>query len=159
MNEPSAKGSSTRVATIIKAPRAAVYQAFVDRDALASWLHPANMRSQMHTFEPREGGIFRMSLTYQNPEDLGRGKTSGDTDTFQARFAELVPLEKIVWVVEFESQEQGFAGEMSITTLFADADGGTEVTMLYEGIPAGVSPEDNEMGTRSSLQNLAALLE
>lgn len=100
-----------------------------------------------------------MSLTYQNPEDVGRGKTSDDTDTFQARFAELVPLEKIVWVVEFESQEPGFAGEMSITTRFADAEGGTEVTMLFDNLPEGVSPEDNEMGTRSSLQNLAALLE
>jgi uncharacterized protein YndB with AHSA1/START domain len=159
MNEPSAKGSSTCVARVIQAPRTDVYQAFVDRDAVASWLPPENMRGQVHTFEPREGGIFRLSLTYQNPEDVGRGKTSADTDTVQGRFVELVPFEKIVWMVEFDSLEPGLAGEMRITARFADADGGTEVTMLCEGIPEGVSPEDNEMGSRSSLQNLAALLE
>jgi len=48
---------------------------------------------------------------------------------------------------------------MKMTTRLADADGGTEVTMLFENLPAGVRPEDNETGTRQSLQKLAALLE
>ncbi len=51
------------------------------------------MRGRVHTFEPREGGKFRMSLIYQNPEDPQRGKTSEDTDTFQGRFVELAPFE------------------------------------------------------------------
>lgn len=66
---------------------------------------------------------------------------------------------KIVWVVEFESQDPGFAGEMTITFSLADADGGTEVVVFCGDIPQGVRPEDNEMGCRSSLQKLAALLE
>ncbi len=159
MNEPAAKESSTCVARVIKAPRAAVYHAFVDRDAIAAWLPPDTMRGTVHIFEPREGGLFRLSLTYQNQEDVGRGKTSEDTDTVQGKFVELVPFEKIVWAVEFESEEPGFAGEMSITTRFTDADGGTEVIMLCEDIPEGISLEDNETGGRSSLRNLAALLE
>jgi uncharacterized protein YndB with AHSA1/START domain len=100
-----------------------------------------------------------MSLTYQDPKQSPGGKTSEDTDTFQGKFAELVPNEKIVWVVEFESQDPGFAGEMRVTFSLADADGGTEVTALCEDIPKGVRPEDNEMGCRSSLQKLAAFLE
>ena len=159
MKAPSAKGASTRVVRVIKAPRQAIYQAFVDRDAVGSWLPPENMRGQVHIFEPREGGRFRMSLIYQHPEHSRRGKTSEDTDTFQGRFVQLVPFEKMVWVVEFESQEPGFVGEMRITWSLADADGGTEVTVLCEGIPPGVRPEDNETGCRSSLQKLAALLE
>jgi uncharacterized protein YndB with AHSA1/START domain len=159
MSESSAEGSRTCVARVIKAPRTAVYGAFVDRDALASWLPPGNMKGRVHTFEPRVEGTFRMSLTYRNAEDFGRGKTSKDTDTVQGRFVELVPFEKIVWVVEFESEEPGLAGEMRITSRFADAEGGTEVTMICDDIPEGVSPKDNEMGSRSSLQNLAALLE
>jgi uncharacterized protein YndB with AHSA1/START domain len=159
MTEPSTKGASTRVSRMIKAPRKAVYQAFLDRDAMASWLPPETMTGHVHTFDPREGGIFRMSLTYQNPEDSQRGKTSADTDTFQGRFVELVPYEKIVWVTEFESQDTGFAGEMSVTFSLADADGGTEVCVHCEDIPKGVRPEDNEMGCRSSLQKLAALIE
>lgn len=154
--------ASTRVSRVIKAPRKAVYQAFLDADALASWLPPGTMTGHVHTFEPREGGEIRMSLTYQNLDDSpgGKGgKTSGDTDTFQGKFVELVPDEKIVWVTEFESDEPEFAGEMRITWSLADADGGTEVTVLFEDIPKGVRLEDNETGSRETLEKLAAFLE
>jgi uncharacterized protein YndB with AHSA1/START domain len=159
MTEPSSRRASTRVSRIIKAPRKAVYQAFLDRDAVASWLPPETMTGQVHAFDPREGGKFGMSLTYQDTKHSPGGKTSEDTDTFQGRFVELVPDEKIVWVVEFESQDAGFAGEMRIIWSLADADEGTEVTVLCENIPEGIRPQDNEMGSRSSLQKLAAFLE
>jgi hypothetical protein len=100
-----------------------------------------------------------MSLTYEDPKSSPRGKTSEDTDTVQGRFVALVPYEKIVWVVEFESQDPRFAGEMRISFGLADVEGGTEVVVLCEEIPKGVRPEDNERGCRSSLENLAALLE
>src|SRR5690606_22222204 len=131
-NPDGLQGASTRVSRVIKAPRKAVYGAFLDPDA---------MTGHIHTFEPREGGRFRMSLTYQNPEDSpgGRGgKTSEDMDTFEGKFVELIPDEKIVWVTEFESQEPGFAGEMRITWSLADANGGTQVTVLCENIPQGI---------------------
>jgi uncharacterized protein YndB with AHSA1/START domain len=100
-----------------------------------------------------------MSLTYQDPAQSPGGKTTEDTDTFQGRFAELVPDETIVWVVEFESPDPAFAGAMRVTFSLADAEGGTEVVVSCEDIPGGVRLEDNEMGCRSSLENLAALLE
>lgn len=159
MTESFTKGASTRVSRIIKAPRKAVYQAFLDRDAVASWLSPETMTGHVHTFDPRVGGKFRMSLKYQDPQHSPGGKTSEDTDTFQGRFVELVPDEKIVWVTEFESEAPAFAGEMRITFSLTDAGGGTEVVVLCEEIPEGVRPEDNQMGCRSSLQKLAAYLE
>ena len=116
------------------------------------------MRGHVHTFDAGEGGKFRMSLTYQEPGHLP-GKTSGDTDTFQGRFVELVPYAKIVEVVEFESHDEAFAGEMRMTVSLADADGGTEITILCEDLPKGIRPEDNELGCKESLQKLAALLE
>ncbi len=159
MTEPASERASTRVSRTIRAPRKAVYQAFLDRDAVASWLPPETMTGDVHAFDPRAGGEFRMSLTYQDPRHSPGGKTSEDTDTFQGRFVALIPDEEIVWVVEFESHDPGFAGEMRISFRLADADGGTEVTVLCEDIPQGVRPEDNEMGCRSSLQKLATLLE
>ena len=59
MTEPSTKSASTRVSRIIKVPREAVYQAFLDRDAVASWLPPETMTGRVHTFGPREGGVGR----------------------------------------------------------------------------------------------------
>ncbi len=100
-----------------------------------------------------------MSLTYQDPEHSPSGKTSDDRDTFQGRFVKLVPYERIVESVAFESEDPAFAGEMTITWTLADVGAGTEVSVLCEDIPAGVRPEDNETGSRSSLQKLAAFIE
>lgn len=158
MTEPSVGRASTRVSKTIKAPRAAIYQACLDPDALAVWRVPDNMNGHVHVFDAREGGTFRMSLTYKDPEQSPGGKTSEGTDTFQGRFIELVPYEKIVEVIEFESQDPRFAGEMKMTTSFTDTDEGTEITVLCEDIPAGIRPEDNEVGTEQALQKLATLV-
>jgi len=159
VDSSSAKNQSTRVSILIKAPRKAVYQAFLDPHAVASWLPQNDMTGQVHEFDPRVGGRFRISLTYQHAERSLHGKTSADTDTVRGRFVELIPSEKIVQIVEFESQQPEFAGEITITATYTNAVGGTEVTMLCENIPKGIRPEDNEMGCRESLQKLAALLE
>ena len=151
--------ASTRVSRIIKAPRRAVYKACLDPDAVAAWRVPDNMTARVHVFDAREGGTYRMSLTYRNPASSTVGKTSEDTDTFQGRFVELVPDEKIVEAIEFDSRDPAFAGEMKMTTRLADADGGTEVTILSQDLPPGIRPEDNEEGTRQALQKLAALVE
>jgi uncharacterized protein YndB with AHSA1/START domain len=159
MTEPSAKRTSTQVSRIIKAPREVVYRACLDPDAVAAWRAPENMKGRAYVFDAREGGTFRMSLTYQDPQHLPGGKTSDDTDTFHGKFVELVPYERIVEVIEFESQDPRFAGEMRITTSFTDTDEGTEITVLCQDIPAGIRLEDNEMGSKQSLQKLAALIE
>ena len=149
----------TEVSRVINAPRAAVYRAFLDPDALVAWLPPDAMTGVVHAFEAREGGAFSMSLAYPQDDRSARGKTFERTDTFCGRFAELVPDERIVWAVEFESADTSFAGEMIVTTTLVPAGRGTKVTMLCENIPPGIRPEDNEAGGRSSLEKLAAFLE
>jgi uncharacterized protein YndB with AHSA1/START domain len=158
VTEPTAKPASTRVSMIVKAPRRAVYRACLDPNALATWRAPDSMTGHVRVFDAREGGTFRMSLTYTNPEHSPGGKTSEFTDTFNGRFVSLVPDEKIVEVIEFESPDPRFAGAMKITTSLADADEGTEITVLCQNIPPGIRPEDNEMGTKQSLQKLADML-
>jgi uncharacterized protein YndB with AHSA1/START domain len=150
--------ATTKVSRIIKAPRRAVYGACLDPVALAAWRVPDNMKAEVHVFDAHEGGTYRMSLTYRDPRQSPGGKTSEDTDTFRGRFVELVPDEKIVEAIAFDTRDPGFAGEMKMTTLLADADGGTEVTMLCQDLPPGIRPEDNEEGTRQALHKLAALL-
>lgn len=70
----------------------------------------------------------------------------------------MVPDELIQKVIEFQTVDPDFVGEMRMTVTLADTDGGTEVTILREDIPRGIRPEDNETGTHQSLQKLAALL-
>lgn len=166
MTAPSNKSRSTRVSAIIGVSREAVYGAFLEPDSVESWLPPDGMKGKIHAFEPRDGGKFSMSLTYldrsnSSGDTKGRphGKTSEDTDTFEGRFVELRPNERIVWAVTFASDQADFADEMTITWSLADVVGGTEVTALCEGVPEGIRLEDNELGSRLSLQKLAALLE
>ena len=46
-------------------------------------------------------------------------------------------------------------GEMTMVVTFEDAPGGTEVTFRFENLPPGVRPEDNQEGTRLTLEQLA----
>ncbi|MBC2904241.1 SRPBCC domain-containing protein [Streptomyces cupreus] len=149
---------STRVSWHVKAPRAAVYRALVDAEAVAWWRVPDGMTSHVHTFEARVGGDFRVSLTYDLP--TGTGKSGAHTDTYHGRFTELVPDERVVEVLEFETADPALRGTMTITTTLADADGGgTDVLIVHEGIPDAVPAADNETGTRMALARLAGLVE
>ena len=149
--------STTRVTRHINAPRALVYRALLDPHAVARWKVPDGMTCRVHEFDVREGGAFRISLAYDRP--TGTGKTSAHTDTYHGRFAKLVPNELVVEVDEFETADPELRGEMTITITLADADGGTELVAVHEGLPRGLSPADNETGWRMSLGKLAALFE
>jgi len=118
---------------------------------------PDQMTSHIHKFDGHEGGTFRISLTYQMPTTSG--KTTPQTDSFHGRFVRLVPNREIVQAVEFESDDPDMAGEMTITYVLADAEGGTELVGIHEDLPPGVSPADNELGWRMSIDKLAALVE
>ena len=150
--------STTRLTRHIGAPRSAVYRTLLDRDAVQRWMVPDGMTSQVHHFEPHEGGTFRISLTYDAP--AGTGKTDARTDTHHGRFVRLVPDTEVVQVVEFESSDPAMQGEMTITYALADApDGGTDLVGIHEDLPAGVRPEDNELGWSISIGKLARLVE
>lgn len=43
---------------------------------------------------------------------------------------------------------------MTITISLADADGGTDIFAIHDGLPPGVPTADNEIGWRSSLSKL-----
>lgn len=148
---------STRVSRHVNAPRSAVYRALLDADAIGRWRVPAGMSSQVHEFDAREGGAFRVSLTYDEP--TGTGKSASHTDTYHGRFAKLAPDEQVVEVLEFESDDPAFGGTMTMTTTLTEAGGGTEVVIVHEGIPDSVPAGDNETGTRMALANLAELVE
>jgi uncharacterized protein YndB with AHSA1/START domain len=150
--------SSTRITRRIKAPRAKVYAALIDAEAIAKWKVPTGMTSHVHTFEAREGGTFRISLTYD--AQTGTGKTSANTDTYHGHFVQLLPNERVVEVDEFETADPAMRGEMTIAITLRDAnDGGTDLIAVHDGVPPGVSVADNEAGWQSALARLAALVE
>ncbi|EYF00398.1 SRPBCC family protein [Chondromyces apiculatus] len=149
--------STTRITRHLDAPRAKVYRALIDADAIAQWRVPPGMRCAVHAFEAREGGKFRISLTYDAPTEAG--KTSAHTDTYHGHFAKLVPDTQVVEVMEFETSDPALRGEMTSTITLTDAGGGTDLVAVHEGVPPGVQPADNELGWQKSLDKLADLVE
>lgn len=150
---------TTSVSRLVRAPRAHVYGAMVDPAKLATWLPPAGMRGVVHAFDARPNGDIRMSLVYDDPSTGPGGKTTPDTDTFAGRFVDLVPDRRVALRTTFESNQPGMTGAMLVSFDLEDAPGGTRVTCMCEGLPEGIRLEDNEAGSRSSLDNLAALVE
>lgn len=149
--------NSTRISCHINAPRAAVYRALLDAEAVAKWKVPDGMSCHVHTFDAREGGSFRISLTYDVP--TGTGKTTAHTDTYHGRFVKLVPNKQLVEVDEFETEDPALRGEMTIAITLADSEGGTDLLAVHDGLPIGVSPADNESGWQMALAKLGALVE
>src|SRR5215813_13159443 len=148
--------SSTRMVRRLNASPATVYRALLDARAVATWMVPTGMTSHVHGFDAREGGSFRISLTYDTP--TGTGKTSAHTDTYHGRFVKLVPNEQVVEVLEFETADPSMRGQMTMTTTLTDAADGTDVLVVHDGIPDKVPAADNETGTRMALANLAKLV-
>jgi uncharacterized protein YndB with AHSA1/START domain len=149
--------SSTRISRHINAPRAGVYHALLDPLAVAKWKVPDGMTCHMHAFDARQGGSFRISLTYEGA--TGVGKTTARTDTYHGRFVKLVPNEQVIEVDEFETDDPALRGEMTITITLTDTRGGTDLLAVHEGLPRGLSPADNETGWRMALAKLATLLD
>ncbi len=158
MAEPTATASSG-ASRVIAAPPDTLFAAFTDPAALATWQAPDEMTATLHAFDGRVGGGYTMSLHYPPSEPDAPGKTAAREDRYTARFVELTPPTRIVQVIAFETANPAFMGEMTMTITFEERAGGTEVTIAYEHIPPGIRPEDNDAGTRSSLENLARYVE
>ena len=157
----AAEAGRTRVFRHLRAPRERVYAAFLDPDAIRRWKVPEGMTCDIHSFDGREGGTYRVSLTYE--ASSAAGKTSASTDTYHGRFVRLVPNRRIIEEDEFETDDPALQGEMTIIIELSDSrrDGflGTDLVAVHEGLPRGLSRADNDLGWRMALDRLAALVE
>jgi uncharacterized protein YndB with AHSA1/START domain len=132
--------------------------AFAEPRAMERWVPPKNMTATILHFEFREGGAYRMRLTYKEPEQ-GRGKTSDSADEVEVRFVKLISAKRIEQAVTFESNDSAFSGVMRMTWTFDQVKNGTLVTIRAEDVPPGISPDDHVAGMTSTLENLGAFLE
>ena len=143
---------------VIAAPRAQVYAALVDREALVAWLPPDGMTARFERFDPRPGGSYRLVLTYADPA-RAEGKATADSDIVEARYLDIVPDVRVVQAVDFISDDPAFAGTMTMTWEVTAVDGGTRVDITADDVPDGISAGDHADGLASSLANLAEHVE
>src|SRR3954451_12423562 len=92
-----------RLTQLVRAEPGAVYAALLDPLAVETWRVPDDMTAAVREWEPRKGGRFRVSLTYRSEDRTG--KTEGATDTYSGEFTSLVPDERVVERIEFETDD------------------------------------------------------
>lgn len=141
----------------IAASARSIYRAFLDPEAIPHWRAPSGMSCRVAEFEPRAGGRFRMELRYGGTEG-GPGKSGENVDRLEGEFAELVPARRIVELIRFDSDDEAYSGRMRVTITLKPGPGGTEVRMVCDDVPSGISAADHRAGIASTLENLERYL-
>ena len=141
--------NTVRLHRVIATKPEKVYRAFIEPDAIASWLPPFGFLCTVHELEAKVGGTHRMSF---------RNFTTGDSHGFGGEYLELVPGERLVYTDRFD--DPNLPGEMRNTiTLRPVVGGSTELQVVQEGIPSMIPEEMCYLGWQESLTLLAQLVE
>jgi uncharacterized protein YndB with AHSA1/START domain len=140
--------STVRLHRVFAARPEKVYRAFVEPDAVASWLPPFGFTCTVHALEAKEGGRHRMSF---------RNFTTGDSHAFGGTYLKLVPGETLVYTDAFD--DPNLPGEMTVTVTLKEVSVGTEMTVVQENIPDLIPLEACYLGWQESLRKLAKLVE
>ena len=124
-----------------------VYRAFLEPDAVASWIPPYGYLCTVHELNAEVGGRHQMSF---------RNFTTSESHTFGGTYAELVPGERIAYTDAFD--DPSLAGEMRTTISLKAVSVGTELTIEQAGIPDMIPPEACYLGWQDSLDKLQRLV-
>jgi len=143
-----ASTSTIRLHRVLRAPPDRVYRAFLDPDAMAKWLPPNGFTCKVHHMDAKVGGTYKMSFT---------NFTTGKTHSFGGTYLELKPHERIRYTDKFD--DPNMPGEMQTTINLKKVSGGTEVTIVQDGVPSVIPAEACYIGWQESLTLLAKLVE
>lgn len=147
-----------RASLLIHADRETVFAALTGREALLAWLPPQGMHGRFERFDLRDGGSYRLVLTYDDASG-SPGKTAADSDVSEVRIARIVPGELVEQHVDFESDDPAVQGTMRMAWRLRRTEDGTVVEFEARDVPEGIRARDHAEGLTSSLANLAAYLE
>jgi uncharacterized protein YndB with AHSA1/START domain len=118
-----------------------VFEAWT-RGELMTWCCPEGMQVISAEAELKVRGKYRVSMKAAN----------GQVYTFDGTYEEIVPDRKLVFTHQWEEAEPV---ETRVTVEFAEANGGTELTIKHDDIATEELAEGHEAGWISMLQNLA----
>ena len=140
--------STIRLHRVLRAKPERVYRAFTDADAMAKWLPPYGFTCKVHHLDAKVGGTFKMSFT---------NFTTGNGHSFGGRYLELKPNEFIRYTDKFD--DPNLPGEMQVTVTLKKVSCGTELTVVQDGVPDVIPPEQCYLGWQESLAQLANVVD
>ena len=138
--------------------RERVFAALTQPGALLRWLPPRGMQGRFERFDMRDGGSYRLVLTYDDASDAP-GKTTAGSDASEVRVVRVVEGESLLQEVDFVSDDPSVRGTMTMGWTLRSVDEGTMVELEARDVPPGIRARDHAEGLTSSLSNLSGLLE
>lgn len=133
---------------VIAAKPEKIYRAFLEQDAVASWLPPYGFLCTVHELNPKVGGTHKMSF---------RNFTTGHSHSFGGEYLELIPNERLVYTDRFD--DANLPGEMKVTVTLKAVSCCTEIRIEQAGVPDMIPLESCYLGWQESLRKLAKLVE
>lgn len=140
--------STIRLHRVIAAKPDKLYRAFVEPDAIASWLPPYGYLCTVCEMNPQVGGGHKMSF---------RNFTTDQSHSFGGTYIELIPGERLIYSDRFD--DPGMPGEMKVTVILKAVSVGTEIAITQEGVPNMIPAEACYLGWQDSLDKLRRLVE
>ncbi|GAA5541754.1 SRPBCC family protein [Brucella sp. NBRC 113783] len=140
--------NTIRLHRVIAAKPEKVFRAFVEPDAIASWLPPYGYLCTVHELDAKAGGSHKMSF---------RNFTTGHSHSFGGTYLEVVPGERLVYTDKFD--DPNLPGEMKVTVALKAVSVGTEISITQEGVPDIIPTEACYLGWQDSLHKLAKLVQ
>ena len=138
--------------------RERVFAALTQPDQLLRWLPPRGMQGRFERFDMRDGGSYRLVLTYDDASDAP-GKTTAGSDVSEVRVVRVVEGESLLQEVDFVSDDPSVRGTMTMGWTLRSVDEGTMVELEARDVTPGIRARDHAEGLTSSLSNLSGLLE
>lgn len=140
--------NTVNIHRVLKAPVSRVYRAFSNPEAKAVWIPPFGFICQVHSFDFKEGGSYKMSFI---------NFTNEQKHSWSGTFVEIKPNERLILTDKFD--DPNMPGEMTVTITFKEVMCGTELIIKQEGIPEMIPAEMCYLGWQESLLKLAKLVE
>ncbi len=131
------------------APRAAVFKAWTDPEALAIWFCPEGCDAPFRRFDPRVGGTYRVCL---------RGKESGTEWWMQGEFLEISPPDRIVLTHIWDDDARRPDPDSVITVHFVDLGTRTRMHFHQARFVSVAERDDHRGGWNSCFNRLQGML-
>lgn len=136
---------------VIRAPRERVYAAWTNPELLKQWFGPKEFTCPVAELDVRVGGVYTIDV---KPSPEREARTGHTLSTATGEYTKVVPNE----LLQFTWDPSWNPGELSLVTVtFADARGGTQVTIRHERFMSEQSRDGHQNGWAGSLEKLAVL--
>jgi uncharacterized protein YndB with AHSA1/START domain len=125
-----------------RAPRAKVFRAWTDPEALKQWFGPPGYPGQAAEVDLRRGGRYRITM---------RKDPDGDPFSAFGTFQEIRPPERLVFTWNYDHSD---IGDTLVTIDFRDLGDQTEIVLTHERFPSPEERDKHNVGWNGCLDRL-----